>query len=726
MDFFDVQERNEVFEAMAAYQTPSFALTDDDNEATRVRGTRASRDFFALLGVAPLLGRSFESDEDQPGGRRVAILSHRLWTTRFAEDQDVLGRLITLDGDPYEVIGVMPPEFQFPMPVTDFWTPLQINATSTPRGNHGFLVVARLAPEADLEAATANLDTIAGALEAEFTDDNQGCGMWAEPFYDSLVGEVRALLLVLLGAVGFVLLTACVNVANLLFARSMAREQEVAVRTAMGATRGVLFRQYLMESLILSVIGCGLGLWLAHFGLKALLELLPSGLPRLENVGLNATVLAFTIGLSLATALVFGLLPAIHAGRRDLIAPLKEGARSGTGTRRNRLRQALVVAEIGLAVVLVTGAGLLIHSFWNLTRVDPGFSATNVVSAAPASRYPQIMGQFPEWTEVRTFQNELLSGLETMPGVRSAAFAINTPLDAGWTTRFTIDGRVAAAPGEQDEVRIRVVTPSYFETVGLPVVKGRSLDPRDNLPNAPPVVLVNEAFVDRYFPEEEPLARRVSNWGVSREIVGVVKDVRFRGLQREAQPALYPTFSQMPFAGFTMLVRTAEEPESLYARIRERVWSLDRDLALSNFTTLERRLSRSVAQPRFTTLLVTLFATVALLLAAVGIYGVMSSSVSQRAREIGVRISFGASTRDILGLVLGEGFRLALIGLAAGIATALAVTRTMEALLFGVGRFDLSTYGVVAAVAVLVALAASYVPAIRATRVDPIITLRHD
>jgi putative ABC transport system permease protein len=728
-DFVDLAERSDVFAGLAVFQNASYTLTDESNEPMRVSVTRSSSGLFALLGVSPAIGRDFGEGDGRRGADPVALLSHRLWTGRFGGDAGVLGRTISLEGVTTTIVGVLPPGIAFPSAETDIFLPLPIDSPDNPRGMHGFGVVARLGDGVGLDRANASVQAIATALESEFGDDNQGRGMWAQSLYEASVGSFEARLVLLLGAVALVLLVACVNVASLLFARALARERETAVRVAMGAGRATLVRQYLTESLLLSTAGGIVGLLAARVGLGALLAMVPEDLPRRANIGINGVVLAFTLGISMATGVLFGLLPAVRGSRDRLMTSLREGGRSGGDRVKQGIRRMLVAAEVGLAVALVMGAGLLVHSFWRLLQVDPGFSAERVVSVdiqLPSSRYPQERGSWPAWTQVRTFQRELVRRVRALPGVESAAIAINTPLDEGWTSRFTIEGRERAAPGEQDEVSVRVVSPEYFRTAGIAVLRGRGLEEADDRSDSAPVVVVNEAFAKRYFVDGDPVGERLEQWGVTREIVGVVRDVRFHGLDQPAPPAIYPTFAQAPFSGFSLLVRTREPAEGSYAAVREAVRSIDRDLALSRVTTLDDMLAASIAAPRFTMLLFVLFAAIALGLAAVGIYGVMSYSVSERRHELGVRMSLGARPSDVLRLVLVEGGRLAGIGIGVGIVIAFFMTRSLKAILFGVDRLDPATLVAVTALAAMVALAASCIPAIRAARLDPITTLRHE
>lgn len=728
-DFFDVARENEVFEKQALFRSYPLTLTDEGAEPVRVRVTAASSNLFDVLGVEPLLGRVFSAEEDVPGGRAVAVLTHGLWTRRFGADRGVVGRAIELEGVSREILGVLPPGMDFPSSDTEVFIPAQATATSPPRGMHGFSVVARLKPGIDLEEAGASLRTIASALEAQYADDNEGRGMWAESLSASIVGDVRDRLWVLFGAVVLVLLVASVNVANLFLSRALSRGHETAIRAAMGAGRRALVRGYLAESLVLTFAGGLAGVLLARTLLDAFLSVVPAGLPRLGNVALNGSVLAFALAISSACGFAFALVPAIRASRGDLAGRLRAGGRSGADAPGASLRRALVTAEIALAVALVVGAGLLIHSFWVLTSVDPGFQARDVVVtglALPSSRYPQNFDNWPSLPEVEAFHRELLRRLSEMPGVDAAALALESPLDEGFTSRFTIEGRPEVAPGQQDEVRVRAVSASYFRTLGIPVVRGREPDDRLDRADSPLVTYVNEAFARRYFPDQDPIGARVQQWGVSREIVGVVRDVRFQGLSAEVPPAVYPLLAHAPFSGVSIFVRSRESTARTAERIRETVWALDGDLALAPLQTLDAGLARSVAEPRFTMLVFVFFGAVALALAAIGIYGVTSYAVGQRTREIGVRMSLGAGRNHVLRLVVGEGAKMAAFGIVAGMLLAVALGRLLQSLLFGVERTDPWTFGAVALVAVVVTLGACYAPAARAARVDPVLALRSE
>ncbi len=730
-DYVDVRDENQIFDSMAAFTFLTTTWTSEDDEPTRVNAVRIEASFSEVLGVSPAIGRSFRAEEDKEGGAPVVILGFDAFRTRFGERPDILGKQIILDGVSREIVGVMPEGFDFPSAEVTLYFPLEAPSDAS-RGQHGIIVVARMKEGVGLEQVNAELRGLASRLEAAYPDDNAGRGMWGETLYQSTVGDTRNGLLLLSGAVGFVLLVACVNVAGILSSRALSRAHELAIQSALGASRLTLIRHQLIESLALAFAGGLLALGVSAALRRVLLALAPSDLPRAANVETNSTVLVFTLVLSLAAAVVFGGLPALAGsklGLRGFRGKPGDGMRgAGAGRATRRLRRALLVAEIALAVVLVFGAGLLIRSFVGLLSVDPGFAARNVVALGvdlPASRYPQRFPEWPRWNEVRAFQTELLARLSETAGIDSAAIALNTPLDPGWTSRFTIEGRPEVAPGEQDEVRVRTVSPGYFRTLGVPILRGRDLSEDDDRPNAPPVIVVNEAFVRRYFRDEEPLGARISQWDLTREIVGVVKDEKFLGLAEESPPAIYPLFSQTPFSGFFMLVRS-REGTPVVDRVRQVVRELDPELAIGDVATLDERISQSVAEPRFTMTLFAFFAVLALGLAAIGIYGLMSQAVGQRTRELGVRMSLGARPSDVLGLVLGEGARLSALGIALGVLLALALARTFESFLFGVEKLDPLTLSSVVVVAAAAGLLATYLPARRASRIDPIRTLRQE
>lgn len=729
-DFYDVKERNRVFTDLAATRVPSFTLTGDDAEPMQVFGVTATHDLFSVLGVSPVLGRGFLPEEDVPGGDRVTILSHGFWTSRFGADEGVLERSIVLDGQSYRVIGVMGPSFAYPTSAAELWLPMQLGPTGSPRGNHGFGVVARLAPRVTPQEAAANLSSIALALEEEYAGDNAGRGMWPQPITESVVGNVRPALLVLLGTVGIVLLIACVNVANLLFARGATREREVAVRVALGANRRRLFRQFLTESAVLATLGGAAGLSIAYAALRAFQVMAPVFLPRQADIGLDGRVIGFTVAISLVTGAVFGTFPALQSSRPDLQTPLREGGRgAGAGYARERVRRTLVVLEVAMAVMLASGAGLLIKSFWGLTRVDPGYDAEGVLHASlqlPASRYPQRLDDWPNYPEVHGFHGELIERLRSIPGAAQATLALNAPTSPGWTTRFQIEGRPPMSIGEQEEIRIRPTTSGYTETVRIPLVRGRSLTPGDDRPDGPPVTLINRAMAERYFADEDPIGQRLINWGVAREIVGVIDDVRFLGLNQPVPPAAYPAMVSMPFSGFSVLVRAAGDPMSLLPHVRRHVGELDRELALTNIATIDGMLATTVSQPRFNMVLMGLFGAVALTLAAVGIYGVISYGVNQKTHEIGVRMSIGASAGNVVAQIMRQGVGLAAAGIVLGLVGTMVLSRTLSTMLFGVGGTDAPTFTAVAVVVSAVSAAASFVPARRASRVDPMVALRTD
>jgi putative ABC transport system permease protein len=729
-DFFDVVDRNDMFESAALVETRLLTLTGPEGDPERVTGMATSHSLMQVLGIQPAVGRWFTEAEDAPGGERVAVLGEGLWRTRFGGDPSVSGRSVILDGVSYVIVGVASPELEFPAPAVQLWVPLQITPESRSRGQHNFPVVARLADGVRVERANANLARVAAALEAEHPVENTGRGMWAQPLHESVVGNVSQALWLIAAAVGFVLLIACVNVANLLITRSLGRQREMAVRASIGASRGRLARQLLTEYTVLGGAGGVLGLAIAFIGIRALLGLDPGAVPRLDTIGVNGPVLIFTAVVSLLTGLLCGLVPALGGSRTDLRSPLTAGGRGGGPARgETRLQSGLVVIEVALSVVLISSAGLLVRSFSEMQSVDPGFVADGVLAAGvqlPAARYGLVREDWPDYPALLAFQRDLMERLSALPGVTSVAYAVNDPTDPGWTTNLNIEGMGPDRIDPTEEVRLRVISSGYPRTIGMELVRGRLPEPRDDLFDSPPVALVNEALVERYFGTEDPIGRSVSNWGIRREIIGVVRDVRFMGVAEPAVPAVYPLFARMPFGGFSILVRTNGDPLTLAGPLRAQVLEIDPDLAIGSISTLDTMLAARSGQSRFNALLLAVFAGLALLLAAVGIYGVISFGVSRRTHEFGVRLSVGATRSDVARTVIGRAMALTAAGVLLGIGGALASSRLLTSLLFEVRPSDPVHLVGVAILAVAVAFLAAFMPARRASRIEPVLALRGD
>ena len=741
-NFHDWKKQNTLFEDMAAYGGSTMTLTGD-GEPEQLLGTRVSSGYFAVVGVEPMLGRSFSAEEYEVGKGQVVILGHTFWQHRYAGDKNIINRTITLDGTGYTVVGVMPPGLYPMRPTTtgqisfneqeqDYWQPMSFTAQwAGVRAAHVLGVVGRLKPGVTLDQAAAEMNAIGARLEQEY-EANKGEGILVNPFMNEVVGNVRTGLITLLVAVGLVLLIACANIAGLLLAQHAARSKEIAIRAALGASRSRLVRQFFLEGLLLSLLGTIAGIGLATLGLSALMKLVTQNIPRLDHVQLDWQVLGFTIVLAIATCLVFGLIPAWHASKPDLHTTLEQGGRTaGTGGRRLRIRQALVVFQVSMAVILVIGAGLLIKSFWRLQNVDPGFRPERVLSLSltlPFSKYDK-----PE--EINQFFNQLHDGVSNLPGVQSAAIAYDHPLQTNWIDSFEIEGRVAAADGRGLSANFNPIGPDYFAAVGAPMIKGRQFTTQDDQDH-PGVVIVNEAFVRHYFPNEEPLGRRIrpspppriwkSDRLTSFEIVGVVRDVKSAGLHAESEPTYYLPTTQAPLQDMTLLVRTTTEPTTIVPALRQAVWSIDPNQPISNVNTMEQIVSDSISQSRLNMALMGLFGALATVLAAVGIYGLLSYAVTQRTREMGIRMALGAQVSDVLGLVLKQGMALALIGQAIGLVGAFALTRLLRGLLFGVTPTDITTFVAVVSVLTTIALLACYLPARRATKVDPLKALRYE
>ena len=729
-DFNDWRAQTRTFSSLAASEESTVNLTGS-GPAERFTQARVSANLFQLLGVSPIVGRAFAPGEDAESAPRVVILSEGLWRSRFAADRSIVGKQIVLDGFPTEVVGVAPAVMRYPSSV-DMWLTTRFRAkdfSDASRGARWIDVIGRLAPGATIAQANAEMAAIARRLELQDPRHNTGYGTSVVPLRDAMVGRVRAPLVILLAAVGFVLLIACANVASLLLGRTAARETELAVRTALGAGRGRLIRQLLTESVCLAVIGGAIGLGLAAWGTRLLLALAPTDIPRLYDVRVDGWVLVFTLGATAIAALVFGAIPAWQARKGRLASTLREGNR-GSRTRpgSSRARATLVVAEITLALMLLAGAGLLIRSFARLSAVDPGFNATRVstfsVTLSPV-RYATVDQQ-------RQFAATLLDRIRTVPGVDSAGVTFGLPLSgAGFVLSFDVDGRAAPPPNAEPRAQVRVASPGYFAAMGIPLRRGRSFTAADRA-GAPQVLLISEETVRRYFPNEDPIGKRIQ-FGWTRdgsrlggEIVGVVGDVRQGSLSGDRTPHAYAAWEQWPLDEVTVVMRTQTDPGAVLRAAEAVVTSLDRDLPVYDSYTLASLVSRSLGEPRFYLLLLTVFAVLAVVLAAVGIYGVMAYTVQQRTREIGIRIALGASTERVVGMVVRRGLALAIAGVALGTIGAYALTRVLRSLLFGVSERDPLTFAGVAVLLGAVALVASWVPARRAARVDPLTAMRAD
>lgn len=746
-DYLDFREHGTRFEELAAFMGTEVNLTPVESDPIRLAGLAVSHEFLPMTGVRPLLGRTFNEEEDQAGGPSVALISEGLWERLFSRDPAAIGRTLDLNDVTYTIVGVLPETADFgtlqildaaaygrsfaergDRIEVDVWVPLQPDPETTPRETHPIFVLGRLAPGATPASVQQEMSRIAAELEEAYPV-NDGRGVFIQPLPEVVFAPVRPTLLVLLGAVALVLLVACANVANLLLARGTTRVREVAVRMALGAGTHRLARQFLVESIFLTLVAAVLGVALAFIGLDLLLGLAPADIPRLSAVEIDERVLGVALAMSVLVGVVFGMIPTFQARRMDLQSSLKGEARrsASAGRERHGLRSTLVVAELALAVVLVIGAGLLIKSFWRLQQVDPGFSTEGVLKAEyqlPQSRYPADFSAWPNFQEIHRFNDALSRQAEALPGVESVAIARNHPLDAGFTNSFTVVGRETEAE-DWPEISIRSVSPGYFSTLGIPLVRGRLLRDSDD-PSSSPVLLINEAASRRFFPDQDPLGQQISFWGADRTIVGVVENEKIHGLTEATPPAVYTPLAQAPpmDGGETLLLRVNGDPAALAQAVGATIHQLDPALVAFGVEPLERTLSGSLGQRRFTMLLLGVFAGLALLLAVVGVYGVVSYTVAQRTREIGIRMALGAEPADVHRLFVIQGMALALGGLALGLLAAFAVTRVLSSLLYGVRASDPLTFVIVALLLAAVALLAAYLPARRAARVDPMIALR--
>ncbi|MGH7553267.1 MAG: ABC transporter permease [Longimicrobiales bacterium] len=722
-DFADVRDQTRALDAVSIYNGWTPNLTGS-GEPERLTGAIVSANYFSLLGVPPAVGRAF-SAEDAEGDGRVIVLSDALWQRRFGGDRGVLGTTLSLDGEPYTLIGVMPPSFRPPLLPAELWRPATATTFSAGCGRSCYVmrVLARIAPGATLERARADLASIANGIREQFQNEKVGFTFALVPLAEQLSGPVRPALLALLGAVGLLLLIACVNIANLLLARAGAREREVALKLAIGAGRGAIVRQLLIESVTLGLIGGAAGVLLAYWGIDALVALAPAGTPRIDEVAVDGRILGFALLLSAATGLVFGLVPALHLSRPNLSQTLREGGPRASGVR-GRVRNALVVTEMAIALTLLAGAGLLMKSFLRLQAVDPGYRPENVLTVnmlLPRTSYADA----PQLT---VFYDELLARLRRRPGVTTVGATSILPLSGNNSdVGFLIEGR--PLPSDRTEAPVawyRQVTEEYFAAIGMRIVQGRGFTERDRA-DAPPVVVINETMARRYWPNEDPIGKRIDDGGPENRwvtIVGIVADSRHSSIDQAPLVEMYLPFQQRPTRALTLVLRTAGDPLGLVPAVREEVRAADPELPLGAINTMEQLVSDAVALPRLYLSFFAFFATVALLLASIGIYGVTANAVAQRTQEIGIRMALGAQSADVIRMMVRQAMVLVALGLVLGLGLALVLSNTLTTLLFDLSPTDPSTYALIAATLALVAFVATWLPASRATRVDPIVTLR--
>jgi len=734
LNFLDWQKQNNVFEYMAAQTGGSVALTGRA-EPMQLRGARVSAHFFDIFGIKPVLGRTFAADEDQAGKGDVAVLSHVLWESQFGADLGILNRKILLDGRPTTVIGVLPAGGAFDRAYNQIWRPLVFEPENMTRNFHWMSSFGLLKRGTGLEQARANMDAIGAQIAKQYPDSNKGWGVTIDRYADAIGGQgLRESVLIMMGAVAMVLLIACVNLANLMMARASTREREVAVRASLGAGRWRLIRQFLTESVLLAVCGGALGLGVGYAGMSALRAAIPPyTFPREVNVEMDGRLLLFGLAISVLTGILFGLVPAMQAARPDLAGTIKEGGRGSTSGGRRRLRSALVVVEVALAFVLLSGAGLLLRSFRNLMAVDPGFDAVNVLTAG----VPIDEKRFPDPAQLNAYLREITDSVEAVPGVREAALTSALPLQGwGYGMPYQIAGRPVKDRANRDACFFKMVSPSYFRTLGIHIRKGRALTERD-VKGSPPAAVINETMAKKEFSKEDPIGQRIlvqeivpgkAELGpeIPWEVVGVIADEKIDGLNDLRSAGMYVSNGQSPVFDVSLVVRTAMDAATLAPSLRRAVQQVDKNQPLADVKTMERIKSENTAGDRLQTTLLGTFGGIALLLAAVGIYGVISYAVAQRTHEMGIRAALGADANSLVGLILRGGMVLAACGLAIGVGGALALTKLLGNLLFGVGARDPVTLAAVAAGLAAVALAACYLPARRAANVDPAVALRYE
>jgi putative ABC transport system permease protein len=721
-NYLDWKTQSTTFEQMAVYTYTGLSLSTS-NDPLPLLGAAVSSDFFSVLRSNPMQGRAFVPDEEQPGRDQVVVIGHRLWQRAFGANPNIIGQNLTLNSRKFTVVGIMPAGFEFPREA-ELWVPLTWDDEERQvRSIHDYLVIARLKQNVSLQQAQTEMSTISSRLEQQFPEENKGWGAVVIPLREDLVGDIRPALLVLFCAVGFVLLIACANVANLMLARGANRQKEIAVRIALGAGRARLVRQLLTESVLLALTGGLLGLLLAVWGSRMLAQL--GSLPNSDDIGIDTWALGFTLLVSFGAGIIIGIVPALQFTRTSISETLKQGAgRTGGSPLKQHTRKALVVSEVALSLVLLIGAGLMIRSFWKLQNVDPGFDTSNALTMSVVLsplRYSEPNQQL-------AFFDRALEQIRAVPGVVSVGVTTTVPLTGrGSTQPFAIEGRPTEAIAEQPMAQTRYVSPDYFRAIGIPLRQGRSFSDHDR-DNSVPVVIISETMARQFWPGENPIGRRLTpsfhDKQGPREIVGIVGDVKGSGLDADAASAMYLPYKQAPRPFISFVARTAASPESMIQPVARAIYSIDKEQALTNVQTMEQVLTESLSGRRFNMTLLLTFAGVALVLAAVGVYGVMNYTVTLRRRELGIRMALGAEAADVLRLVLGQGLMLTLIGVGTGLISAYALTRLMASLLYGVTATDYLTFASVSAVLIAVGLAASYVPARRATKVNPTIALR--
>ena len=734
-NFYDWRQQNTVFEHLSAIKitTTNLALSD---HAERIDLAQTNADFFDIFGITPQYGRLFIPQDEQAGHEPVVVMSNALWQRRFGSDPSLVGRSITLDGRNYNVVGIAPPGFQYP-DKTELWLPplrlvpeLYPDQDVTQTRRMGYLtVVALLKPGVSLQQAAGEMETITGRLRQQYPDSNNKRFNRVVSLHEHLVGDTNKLLWLLLGAVTFVLLIGCANVANLLLASGASRQKEIAIRVSLGASRWRVVRQLFTESMLLALTGGVVGLLIAFWGLAAITKLLPADFPRLNEIHIDLRVLGFSFVASMLTGILFGLVPALQVSRSDVQEAIRETGRGASGSRRqSRFRQALIVVEVALSVVLLAGAGLLFRSFLRLQSVDTGFVSQQVLTA----RLTPSGTNYTNDADYAKFYNGVIEKVGAIPGVQDVALINTLPLYKGPTSGFRVEGRPVTTPDKWPSVNYRVVSPNYFRAMGIPLLQGRAYTDRDN-ENAPLVMMVNQQLAREIFPDENPVGKRITFGGTNPdgqprwfEIVGVVANVRSLELREAPTAELYFSAQQDLWPAMSLVVRSSVEPSSLGASVRQAVNEVDRSVPVADVKTMDHVVNESITQPRFNLFLLGLFSTVAMILSAAGIYGVTAYTVTQRTRELGIRLALGAQVGDVLKMILGQGMAVIGVGLAAGLAAAFGLMRLLRSLLFGVGENDPLTFAAITGVLVLVALIACYIPARRATKVDPLVALRSE